>query len=193
MCMLPLISIVMIVLGTAPIHTLRPILFRLVQDGVLPRVHSQLLQALQGTATENSLEFLIPHLCLDPSTSPYASFRESIVRQLFGNDILLRLRLKLAITDFCWVRSSLFRSSTVLPMLIEFTRPPAVQRSTSSLENRTEYGTIARDLLGTISHRVLKIFLQHVNLVVHLLTRKLPTDTAQNMCRLSSSVTLSRR
>ncbi|KAN0115650.1 Transcription factor IIIC subunit delta N-term domain containing protein [Russula decolorans] len=133
-------------LGTAPIHTLRPILFRLVQHGVLLRVHSELLQALRGTAAEDSLEFLTPHLCLDSPTSPYASFRESIVRQLFGNDTLLRLRLKLAITDFCW-------------------------RSASSLENRTEYGAIARDLLGTISHRVLKIFLQHINLVAHLLTR----------------------
>jgi general transcription factor 3C protein 4 len=111
MYMLPLISIVTIVLGTAPIHTLRPILFRLVQDGVFPRVHSQLLQALPGTAAEDSLEFLIPHLYLDSSTSPYASFREGIVHQLFGNDTLLRLRLKFAITDFCWVRSSLFRSS----------------------------------------------------------------------------------
>jgi len=112
--MLPLISVATIVLGTAPIHTLRPILFRLVQDGVLPRVHSQLLQALQGATAEDSLEFLIPHLCPDSSTSPYASFRESIVRQLFGNDTLLRLRLKLAITDFCWVRSYLFRSSTAV-------------------------------------------------------------------------------
>jgi hypothetical protein len=77
-------------------------------------------------------------------------------------------------------------------MLIEFTRPPAVQRSAPSLENRTEYGAIARDLLGTISHRILKIFLQHINLVAHLLTRKLPTDTAQDICHLSSSVTLSR-
>ena len=111
MTVLPLISIATIVLRTAPIHILRPILFRLVQHGVLLRVHSQLLQALQGIATEDSLEFLTPHLCLDSSTSPYASFRESIVRHLFGNDTLLHLRLKLAITDFCWVRSSLFRSS----------------------------------------------------------------------------------
>lgn len=102
----PANNIATIVLGTAPINTLRPILFRLVHDGVLPRIHSQLLQALQGTAAENSLEFLIPDLCPDSSTSPYTSFRESIVRQLFGNNDLLRLRLKLAITDFCWVRSS---------------------------------------------------------------------------------------
>ena len=110
--MLPLIGIAATVPGTAPIHTLRPILFRLVQDGVLPRVHSQLLQVLQGTTAEDSLEFPILRLCLASSTSSYASFRESIVRQLFGNDTLHRLRLKLAITDFCWVRSSISNSSS---------------------------------------------------------------------------------
>ncbi|SRR6266478_3601364 len=174
-----LISVATIVLGTAPLHTLRPILFRLGQDGVLPRVHSRLLQALRGTSSEDSLEFLIPLLRLDSSTSPHASFRESIVRQLFGDDTLLRLRLKLAIADFCWVRPSFSVPSLLLSTLIEFTRPLAVQRSTSSLKNRGEYGEIARDLLGTISHRFLKILLQHINLVEHLLTRKLPTDTAQ--------------
>ena len=110
--MLPLISVATIAPGTAPIHTLRPILFRLIQGGVLSRVHSQLLQALQRTAAEDSLEPLTPHLHLDSSISPYSVFRESIVRQLFGSDALLRLRLKLAIADFCWVRPSLFCSST---------------------------------------------------------------------------------
>lgn len=180
-------SITTIVLGTAPIHILRPILFRLVQDGVLPRVHSQLLQALQGSAAEDSLEFRIPHLYLGSLTSPYASFRESLVRQLFGNDTLLRLRLKLAITDFCWVRSPFLPHFCVCFLDLH---APVVQRSASSLENRTEYGAIARDLLGTISHRVLNVFLQHINLVAHLLTRKLPTNTAHNMCCLSSFVTI---
>ena len=138
MCMLPLIRVATTVLGTAPIHSLRPILFRLVHDGVLPRVHSQLLKALQGPATEASLEFLIPHLCLDSSTSSYASFRESIVRQLFGNDNLLRLRLKLAITDFCWVRSSRFPSFRLLPLLIEFM--PACHRGQPQT-SRTELNT----------------------------------------------------
>jgi hypothetical protein len=99
-------SVATIAPGTAPIHILRPIFFRLVQGGVLPRVHSQLLLALQKTATEDPLEFLIPHLHPDSSISSYASFRESIVRQLFGSDALLRLRLRLAIADFCRVRSS---------------------------------------------------------------------------------------
>jgi hypothetical protein len=100
----PLISVTTIALGTTPIHILRPLLFRLVQDGVLPRVHSRLLQALQRTTAE---DYLIPNLRLDSSISPYASFRESIVRQLFGSDALLRLRLKFAIADFCWVTPSL--------------------------------------------------------------------------------------
>lgn len=77
-------------------------------------------------------------------------------------------------------------------MLIEFTCSPAVQRSASSLENRTEYGTIAQDLLGTISHHVLKIFLLHIDLVAHLLNRKLPSDTTQDICRLISLMTLTR-
>ena len=88
---------------TAPMHILRPILFRLVQGGVLTRPHPLLLQTLQNSAAEDVLEFAMPHLLFDPSTSPYASFRESIARQLFHSDALLRLRLKLAITDFCWV------------------------------------------------------------------------------------------
>ena len=106
----PLISVTTIAPGTAPIHILRPFLFRLVQDGVAPRIHSRLLQALQRTAAEDSLEYVIPNLHLDASVTPYASFRESIVGQLFGGDVLLRLRLKFAITDFCCVRTSLFLS-----------------------------------------------------------------------------------
>ena len=138
--MLPLISIVMTVLGTAPIHTLRPVLFRLVQDGVLPRVHSQLLRALQETAAGNSMEYLIPHRSLQSSASPYASFRDSIVRQLFGDDTLLRLRLKLAITDFCWVRSPLFPSFPAfclylfnLPLRFPYRGQPQASRTELSM------------------------------------------------------------
>jgi len=131
---------------TVPIHILRPILFRLVQGGVLTRLHSRLLQTLQKVAADDALGFAAPHLLFDPSTSPYASFRESIVRQLFQNGALLRLRLKLAITDFCW-------------------------RSTSTPENKNEYGAVAQDLLRAISHRVLGTLVQHISLVANVLTR----------------------
>ena len=100
-----LVSVTTIAPGTAPIHILRPCLFR-----VLPQIHSRLLKALQRTAAEDSPEYVIPNLHFDSSIPPYALFRESIVRQLFGSDALLRLRLKFTITDFCWVRSSLFLS-----------------------------------------------------------------------------------
>src|SRR5579863_4953985 len=93
---------------TAPIHVLRPILFRLAQGGVLTRLHVRLLQDLQNLAAEDVTEFTIPQVLLYPSTLPHASFRESIVRHLFHSNTLLRLRLKLAITDFCWVGLFLF-------------------------------------------------------------------------------------
>lgn len=131
---------------TASIHILRPILFRLVQGSVLTRPHLHLLQTLQNSAAEDVLEFAMPHLLFDPFTSPYATFRESIVRQLFHSDDLLRIRLKLAITDFCW-------------------------RSASNPENKDEYGAIAQNLLRAISHRVLGTLVQHINLVAHFLTR----------------------
>ena len=107
---------------TASIHILRPILFRLVQGGVLTRPHLHLLQTLQNSAAEDVLEFVMPHLLIDPSTSPYATFRESIVRQLFHSDTLLRLRLKLAITDFCWV-SPVLSPARCFSMLIGITHP----------------------------------------------------------------------
>ncbi|KAH9987160.1 transcription factor IIIC subunit delta N-term-domain-containing protein [Russula compacta] len=139
-------TIAAIVPGTAPIHTLRPILFRLVPNGVLTRVHSRLLQVLRNPVEEDPLEFALPRLLLDSSISPHASFHESIVCQLFGSNALLRLRLKLAIADFCW-------------------------RSASSSEDKSEYGAIAQDLLSSISHRVLGTLVQHIDLVAHLLTR----------------------
>ena len=108
---------------TAPIHILRPILFRLAQGGDLARLHSRLIQDLQNLAAENVTELSIPQLLLGPSNSFHVSFRESIVRQLFHSNALLRLRLKLAITDFCWVRLFLLSPLCFLLRLIELTHP----------------------------------------------------------------------
>jgi general transcription factor 3C polypeptide 4 len=93
--------------GTAPIHTLRPVLHRLGQDGVLTRLHSRLLRALQNPVSWDLMELSILPQIDGSSSSPYALFRENITRELFGSDVLLQLRLKLAITDFCWVRTPL--------------------------------------------------------------------------------------
>jgi hypothetical protein len=40
---------------------------------------------------------------------------------------------------------------------------------------RNEYGAVARGLLNTLSHRVLRALVQHIDSVLHLLTRELST------------------
>jgi hypothetical protein len=160
---------------TAPIHILRPILFRLAQGSDPARLHSRLVQGLQNLAAEDVTEFSIPHLLLDPSNSPHVSFRESIGRQLFHSNALLRLRLKLAITDFCWVGLFLLSPLCFYPGLSNLRvlpNPTAAQGSASNSENKNEYGAVAQGLLRAISHRVLGTLVRHMNLVVHLLTRK---------------------
>lgn len=162
---------------TAPIHILRPILFRLSQGGNLARLHSRLVQDLQNLAAEDVTELPIPHLLLDSSISPHVSFRESIVRQLFHSNALLRLRLKLAVTDFCWVGLFLLSPLCFYPDLLNLhvlSNPTATQRSASNSENKNEYGAVAQGLLRAISHRILGTLVWHMNLVAHLLTRKLP-------------------
>jgi len=90
---------------------------------------------------------------------------------MFGSSALLRLRLRLAITDFCWVRS---HTAPLLPWFINSSHPIAMQKSAQSLESRNEFGAVAQDLLSAISYRVLGILIQQIDLVAHLLTRKLP-------------------
>lgn len=167
-------------LGTAPNHTLRPVLFRLGQSGVLMRLHSRLLRALQNPVGGDLVELAILPQPGDSSSSSYALFRENITRQLFGSDVLLQLRLKLAITDFCWVRAFLLpRSLSCFPGLLSpYIRPysiGAMQRSATSPEMQNEYGAVARGLLSVVSYRVLGALVRHIGTVGHLLTRKLST------------------
>lgn len=49
-----------------------------------------------------------------------------------------------------------------------------IQRSTSTPENKDEYGLVAKDLLSAISHRILGTLVQHISLVADFLTRRLP-------------------
>jgi len=52
-----------------------------------------------------------------PETLLRIEFRDSLERHLFGSDILLALRLRLATADLCWVRPRccLFRLTTATP------------------------------------------------------------------------------
>ncbi|KAH9172208.1 transcription factor IIIC subunit delta N-term-domain-containing protein [Lactarius sanguifluus] len=132
--------------GTAPTHILRPLLFRLSQDGVLARLHPHLLQGLHSPVADDCLELTMsPQFC-DPSSPAYLEFSENITRWLFGSDTLLQLRLMLAIANFCW----------------ELAPSP---------EMRGDYGKVTRYLLGIISHRILRAFVRQIDCVAHLLTR----------------------
>lgn len=132
--------------GAAPTHILRPLLFRLGQDGVLTRLHSRLLRVLNSPVADDYLELTISPQLDDSSGAVYREFSESVTRRLFGSDTLLQLRLMLAIANFCW-------------------------ESSSSPEMRSEYGEVTRYLLSIISHRILRAFVRQIDCVVHLLTR----------------------
>ncbi|KAH9074878.1 transcription factor IIIC subunit delta N-term-domain-containing protein [Lactarius deliciosus] len=132
--------------GTTPTHILRPLLFRLSQDGVLAQLHSRLLQALHSPVADDCLELTMSPQSGDPSSPAYLEFSENITRRLFGSDTLLQLRLMLAIANFCW----------------ELAPSP---------EMRGDYGKVTRYLLGIISHRILRAFVRQIDCVAHLLTR----------------------
>ncbi|KAH9066910.1 hypothetical protein EDB87DRAFT_1672110 [Lactarius vividus] len=132
--------------GTAPTHILRPLLFRLSQDGVLTRLHPRLLQALHSPVADDRLELTMSPQFGDSSSPAYLEFSENITRQLFGSETLLQLRLMLAIANFC----------------LELAPSP---------EMRGDYREVARYLLGIISYRILRAFVRQIDCVAHLLTR----------------------
>lgn len=132
--------------GTAPTHLLRPLLFRLGQDGVLTRLHPHLLRALHSPVADDCLELKMSPPVGDPSNPGYGEFSESVTRRLFGSNTLLQLRLMLALADFCW-------------------------GCAPSPEMRSEYGEVKRYLLNIISHHILRALVRLIDCVVHLLSR----------------------
>ncbi len=160
-----------IVSGTAPTHILRPLLFRLGQDDVLTRLHPRLLQALHSPVAADCLELTMSPQLSEPSGPAYGGFSESATRRLFGSDTLPRLRLMLAIANFCWVR--FFR---IPPYRYPYLLFYVVQELSPSPEMRSEYGEVTRYLLSIISHRILRAFVRQIDCVVHLLTSKPPVS-----------------
>lgn len=119
--------------GTAPTHLLRPLLFRLGQDGVLTRLHPRLLRALHSPVADDYLELEMSPQLGDPSGPAYGEFSERVTRRLFGSDALLQLRLMLAIANFCRVR--FFRMLSLSPPHIFSSRS---QRQVRKCEASTE-------------------------------------------------------
>ena len=164
---LGLTNVPTIVSGTAPTHILRPLLFRLGQDGVITRLHPRLLQTLHSPVADDCLELTISPQLGDSSGSPYGKFSESVTHWLFGSDTLLQLRLMLAIANFCWVRF-IMSLSLSLPIV------HVMQELAPSPQMRSEYGEVTRYLLSIISHRILRTFVRQIDCVVHLLASKPP-------------------
>ncbi|KAJ4500092.1 hypothetical protein C8R41DRAFT_811683, partial [Lentinula lateritia] len=125
-------------LGPAPLHHLRPIFFHLRQRARLARLHDRLLEILEIGDNEGGTKQ--PHqntanAYQDPMNI-HLDLRNSLKRHLFGDEQLMRLRMKLSLTDF--------------------------KLSSIDTIKQTQYGAIAQRLLAQISHRNLKVVIQHL-------------------------------
>ncbi|KAJ3872669.1 putative zinc-finger of transcription factor IIIC complex-domain-containing protein [Lentinula edodes] len=136
-------------LGPAPLHHLRPIFFHLRQRARLARLHDRLLEILEIGDNEGGTEQ--PH---QNTTNAYQDpmnihldLRNSLKRHLFGDEQLMRLRMKLSLTDFAWKLSSL---DTI---------------------KQSQYGAIAQRLLARISHQNLIVVIQHLIGIINVIGR----------------------
>jgi general transcription factor 3C polypeptide 4 len=90
--------------GEDPICLLRSVFLYLREDGVLPRLHSHVLDVLSARILDPLPPLpAIPmwHGKLEPGMR--RAFRRSLRRNLFGWDDLLSLRIRLSVADYCWV------------------------------------------------------------------------------------------
>ncbi|KAJ3807069.1 transcription factor IIIC subunit delta N-term-domain-containing protein [Lentinula aff. lateritia] len=139
-------------IGPAPLHHLRPIFFYLRQRTRLARLHDRLLEILEIGDNEGGTEQ--PHQNTtnahqDPMNI-HLDLRNSLKRHLFGDEQLMRLRMKLSLTDFAWKLLSL---DTI---------------------KQSQYGAIAQRLLAQISHQNLKVVIQHLIGVISVTGRVTP-------------------
>ncbi|TFK36254.1 transcription factor IIIC subunit delta N-term-domain-containing protein [Crucibulum laeve] len=138
-------------LALAPLHLLRPTLFRLRNEKKLNALLPRLLDILRADFPDHSVNIEIPRyepgeVGLTPELR--REFRRSLIQHLFGWDVLLRLRMRLGLADFAWKLSD-------------------------SDEKRDQCGLVAQGLLNNISHRILRSIIRHLVSVVDVLT---PSD-----------------
>jgi general transcription factor 3C protein 4 len=102
----------------SPLHTLRAFFFHLRDPKRLEALHSKFLEVLQVQPEVGALErgvIDVPSGVIssvdearmdvdDEKMKMKENFRFSISTHLFGWDELLRLRMKLSLADFAWVR-----------------------------------------------------------------------------------------
>ncbi|KAJ3850791.1 putative zinc-finger of transcription factor IIIC complex-domain-containing protein [Lentinula lateritia] len=139
-------------IGPAPLHHLRPIFFHLRQRARLARLHDRLLEILEIGDDENGTEQLHQNTTnvYQDAMNIRLDLRKSLKRHLFGDQQLMRWRMKLSLTDFAWKLLSL---DTI---------------------KQSQYGAIAQRLLAQISHQNLKVVIQHLIGVISVTGRVTP-------------------
>jgi general transcription factor 3C protein 4 len=88
------------------------------------------------------------------------AFQRSLTRHLFGWDIILSLRMRLAVADFCWV--TILKTSFFV-LLTQFFQKLAVDDN-----KQIECGEVAQYLLNDISYRVLRAIIRHLTVISSL-------------------------
>ncbi|KAJ7777231.1 putative zinc-finger of transcription factor IIIC complex-domain-containing protein [Mycena metata] len=120
--------------GSTPIYILRPIFLHL-KD--LLELRPRVLGILVANADTFPPSPTLPSWSGEPDPQFRADFQKSLKQHLFGCNVLLSLRLRLSVAEFCW-------------------------RQTSDLLAAEEYDNATRGFLTIISFVILRVLCRHV-------------------------------
>ncbi|KAJ7770286.1 putative zinc-finger of transcription factor IIIC complex-domain-containing protein [Mycena maculata] len=122
--------------GLSPAALLRPIFFNLNQRK-LNQLHDRVLDILRPQFPDHSVDIELAPWTGALTPELRSEFRSSLTRHLYGWDVMLSLRMRLALADFTW-------------------------KASETEDKRIMCGTIAQTLLASISHRVLRTIIRHL-------------------------------
>ncbi|KAJ6580956.1 putative zinc-finger of transcription factor IIIC complex-domain-containing protein [Mycena capillaripes] len=123
--------------GSTPFHLLRPIFLHLRE---LLELQPRVIETLLANADKYPPSPVVPSWSGDAGPQLRIEFRRNLKQYLYGCDVLLSLRLRLSVADFCW-------------------------RHTSDLSKRDEYGDVAQQVLRNMSFIVLRTLCRHLSAV----------------------------
>lgn len=132
--------------GFSPAHLLRPIFFNL-PPRKLNALHLRILEILELTSgfTDHTTDIVIAPFSGELTPEARKEFRDSLGQHLYGWDVMLSLRMRLALADYAW-------------------------KGSDSQEKRDRCGATAQTLLNAISFRVLRTIIRHLAAVVDYFT-----------------------
>lgn len=142
--------------GATPLHILRPIFLR-PQD--LLDLQPRVIEIMLENADTYPPSPVLASWSRDAGPELRVAFRRSLKQHLFGCNVLLSLRLRLSVADFCW-------ASCVVNRSFLLSHPDLLQRNTTDPSKRDEYSLVAQQFLRTISFISLRILCRHFLAVV---------------------------